>query len=310
VAGGSWSLWAFLALRAAAVVMALAALAAQRSPRSDARSCKVAAMTRMRPDAGLQPHVETLWVSAGGGVHAPREHSLPSGAMHLAIRLDAPLRLYDGVDDVEGRAVSQAVIGGARAGFCIKDTSTPTRSVGAVLRPGAARALFGCSADELAGRHVPLDLVWGDAAAILLERLQAEDDPMRQLDLFAAALRAWLRPVAGMHPQVAQALHGLARGGAVSAAVAASGHSHRHFIATFREAVGLSPKRYARVQRFRRALRSLARDGALADAALAAGYSDQAHFNREFREMAGVTPRAWRATRPDNAHHLPVAPPR
>ncbi|QDH70753.1 helix-turn-helix domain-containing protein [Marilutibacter alkalisoli] len=263
-------------------------------------------MARACPDAALQPYVETLWVSAGEAARAPREHSLPSGAMHLAIRLDAPLRLYAGSADTVGHEVSQAVIGGVRMGHCIKDTSTPGRSVGAVLRPGAARALFGCSAAELAGRHLPLDQVWGSEAGLLLERLQAEADPSRQLDLFAAALRARLRPVGALHPQIAQALHDLARAGSVADAVAASGHSHRHFIARFREATGLPPKAYARLRRFRRALRMLARGGALAEVAFAAGYSDQAHFSREFRELSGVTPRAYRAARPDAAHHLPV----
>jgi AraC-like DNA-binding protein len=229
--------------------------------------------------------------------------------MHLAIRLDAPLRLYVDAADVVGREVSQAVVGGSRTGFCIKDTSTPTRSVGAVLRPGAARVLFGCSAGELAGRHVPLELLWGAEARSLLERLQVEDDPAGRLALFASALRTRLRPTA-LHPQVAQALHDLAHEHTVADAVAASGCSHRHFIARFRDATGLTPKGYARVRRFQRALRMLARDVVLADVALAAGYSDQAHFNREFREMTGVTPRVWRVTRPDNASHLPIAPSR
>jgi AraC-like DNA-binding protein len=58
--------------------------------------------------------------------------------------------------------------------------------------------------------------------------------------------------------------------------------------------IGLSPKHYLRIARFRRALRSARApsNGQLDWAAIAedCGYFDQAHLTAEFREMAGVTP--------------------
>ena len=267
-------------------------------------------MIRIPPGDALLPFVHSLWLAGAAAAPSVREHSLPGGAMHVAIRLDAPLRLHAGADDRDGYAVARAVVAGARARYCIKDTSLPTRSVGAVLRPGAAQALFGCSALELADRHVPLEQLWGADAGRLLERLQAEVDPQRQLQGFAAALRARLRPAGGLHPPVAVALQALVRGRPVAEAAIASGHSHRHFIARVSEAVGLTPKRYARVRRFRHALRHLAGTESLAAVAQAAGYSDQAHFQREFRELAGVTPRTFRAARPLHPRHLPVDLPR
>jgi AraC-like DNA-binding protein len=62
----------------------------------------------------------------------------------------------------------------------------------------------------------------------------------------------------------------------------------------FRDTVGVSPKAFARLARFRRALRA-ARDNApasWASIAASAGYYDQAHLIAEFRAIAGVTPRA------------------
>jgi AraC-like DNA-binding protein len=55
----------------------------------------------------------------------------------------------------------------------------------------------------------------------------------------------------------------------------------------------LTPKGMARVLRFAHAVRHIEHAGTWADVAFAAGYADQAHFIREFRSLAGVTPTAY-----------------
>jgi AraC-like DNA-binding protein len=85
------------------------------------------------------------------------------------------------------------------------------------------------------------------------------------------------------------------RGGLVSidAAAAAAGLSRRHLERLFLRDVGLPPKQLARIARFQRALRILERDTDPPRglrAAHASGYADQAHFIRDFRELAGCPP--------------------
>jgi AraC-like DNA-binding protein len=252
-------------------------------------------MSLRRPHPALRPYVEAVWASAAPGQSvAPREHVLPCTGIHLAIRLDGPLRLYRDAGDLRGETVADAVVAGARAGFYVKDTTQPSRSVGVILRPGATQALFGCDADELAASHTSLDALWGAAASRLHEALLECDDEMHQLELMQRALFARLRPARAMHPAIAQAMQGLGQRAPVASLAQASGLSHRHLLARFRAATGLAPKAYARVLRFRHALRLLARGQPLADIAIDAGYSDQAHFNREFRELSGMTPQAYR----------------
>ena len=62
----------------------------------------------------------------------------------------------------------------------------------------------------------------------------------------------------------------------------------------FRRHLGLSPKAFARVVRFQRALSLLRTDPGCTLAAVAAtcGYYDQPHFVREFKAYAGAVPRA------------------
>ncbi len=74
------------------------------------------------------------------------------------------------------------------------------------------------------------------------------------------------------------------------------GVSRKHLSVTFRELVGMPPKRYAQVCRFRTAASLLTAETAPAwsDLALTCGYFDQAHFNREFRRFSGYSPGEYR----------------
>ena len=108
--------------------------------------------------------------------------------------------------------------------------------------------------------------------------------------------------------------------GSVSDLATATGWSERHLRGRFRAETGLTPKAAARVIRFHRARRLLARRLAASQAALASqagpgrhaapashgapvladlaadcGYYDQAHLAREFRALAGCSPTEWLA---------------
>jgi methylphosphotriester-DNA--protein-cysteine methyltransferase len=78
--------------------------------------------------------------------------------------------------------------------------------------------------------------------------------------------------------------------------------------AGFRTHVGVTPKRLARVVRFRSALAMVASGVPFADVAATAGYYDQAHFTTEFRAHAAMTPSAFlRSKRYPNATSLAEA---
>jgi len=276
------------------------------------------------PHPQLAGLIKTAWFSApapGGCARAPaREHVMPTGLMHLVFRLDGPaVRIFKDAADTTGAQLGHALVGGARAGFYAKDMAEPVHAIGMQLLPGAAQALLGLPADELAGRHVRLEDVWGSSAGLMREQLLAAPTPEGKLLTFEALL---LRRLAGasahaLNPAIKRALSQLDAGMRVEEAVARSGYSHRQFIRLFSQAVGLPPKLYGRVQRFQKALGLMqamqvtqaARGGAplsLALVAMEAGYSDQPHFNREFREFSGMTPEQYRLAGPAAANHVPV----
>jgi AraC-like DNA-binding protein len=256
------------------------------------------------PVARLRPWIERLWIADRGvACRSHGERVLPTGGMHLAFSLSGePFRIVA----ADGCLIeAPSLVGGARSGFYERLPGAPRRTAGVQLRAGACEALLGVPADTLAEAHTPLDALWGTAATTVLDRVAEAREPAAALAALEAALAERLPRVHGMHPAVAHALARFVLSPQVGDVVRETGLSHRRFVALFRRSVGLGPKRWCRVQRFARALRCM--DADLAAAALAAGYADQAHFAREFRELAGMTPGEYRRLTPRRPHHVPVA---
>jgi transcriptional regulator GlxA family with amidase domain len=107
-------------------------------------------------------------------------------------------------------------------------------------------------------------------------------------------------------PAVIAAARALARGSGVGEVAERLGLLPRTLRRRFAAQVGLSPKRFGRVQRLQRVVRGL--DGWAqvdwADTAARHGYCDQAHLADEFRDLADVTPAGYLRSRVNGPNHL------
>ena len=177
------------------------------------------------------------------------------------------------------------------------------------FRPGGA-ALFGFACPALADRHVPLEDLWGGTAIQLRERLLEAENPQVMFTLLERELLARLPARPLVHPAVSFALRRIT---SISAAPIAgvqqqTGYSPRRFVTLFNDAVGLAPKTFSRIQRLRKVVDRVARGdkASWADMAAEQGYYDQSHLTRDFRELSGVTPAAYRPVSPDSSLHMEV----
>jgi len=170
-----------------------------------------------------------------------------------------------------------------------------------------ARRLLGRQVAALAGKVVgigDLDLPELRAAAARLgeldgwgERFEALDALLGQAALRAAAPPGWVGWAWDRIERSAGRVEilGLAR---------ELGVSRKHLAETFRNELGMTPKRLARLVRFERLWKALraapSAGGGWTLAALDHGYYDQAHFVREFRAFTGLAPgELRRRLRPD-----------
>ena len=140
------------------------------------------------------------------------------------------------------------------------------------------------------------------------ERLALAGSPEAALDVLQTLLITRMPKMRGIHPAVAHALARFATTSHVSQVVYESGYCHRRFSALFRESVGLAPKVYCRVLRFKPLSIKLltGREAPWASLAEESGYNDQAHFTREFRSFTGMTPSEYRRIRPAARNHVPI----
>ena len=136
------------------------------------------------------------------------------------------------------------------------------RSVTARLALGAPEAVLGVPASEMAGRIVALEDLWGDVAVRrLCARLADARDTAGAAAVLESAIAERVAAANGNGRRPARAEIAVAAAdrltrasGSVYAVAAELGVSERHLRRVFRETVGVSPKAFARIARFQRAL--------------------------------------------------------
>jgi AraC-like DNA-binding protein len=177
--------------------------------------------------------------------------------------------------------------------------------------------------EALAGRDADLgDLLPPSEVEELLERCAEASSPVQRIRVAAAWLRRRIRSGRPLPGPIEASVTELRRSGGrtqVKALADAGPWSRTRFSVRFREEVGVPPRTVARILRFHRTLKAMG-SAASVGSRVAAGYgrsrgfgslfsrlahecgfADQAHFTREFRRFADMTPSEWleRARFPD-----------
>jgi AraC-like DNA-binding protein len=247
------------------------------------------------PISPLDTCIDRLWLLIDAPAHS-KERIAPTGTIDLGINLhENELRIYDPAKPDQSKCFSGAVVSGTHSRPFVIDPRKLGSIIGVRFRPGGAFPFLGLPASELADTHVDLEALWGRSAIELRERLCEAKAPAERFDLLEKALVAHLFRPLERHYAVRFALDAFDRadsGLAIRDVARDAGLSQRRFIQLFAREVGMSPKLFARVQRFRQALEAL-RQTAVPNwpqLAVDCGYYDQSHLIRDFRFFSHLSP--------------------
>ncbi|WP_211368369.1 AraC family transcriptional regulator [Pseudoxanthomonas gei] len=213
--------------------------------------------------------------------------AIPQPEVQLVVRLGSAAR--DGLDvhamGIHPQAHRKIIRGGQRTVF-------------ARLHWNSCEAVLGMPASEVAGRIVAIEELWGVAASQrLLGRIAEARDTAGVASVLEEAIAERIArsdASSGARAQLASSAMQRLGSGNLDGVAFDLGVSERHLRRVFRQAVGVSPKTFAKLTRFHHALAAARNGGGAgwADIAASAGYYDQAHLIAEFRAIAGATPRA------------------
>jgi AraC-like DNA-binding protein len=249
------------------------------------------------PAPVLRPFVRALWSLEGDDPAPAADRIFPDGCMELVFHLGTPFSAWD-EDGREAVQPAAFLVGQMTRALRVRPSGRAA-VVGVRFHPGGAFPFLRMPQHELVGR-LPTLADLGPSLARAAERMH----DARDLDGAVAAVAAYLAARAASLDRpdrrvaaCASAIAATAGSVSVDDLARGCGLGARQLERLFRDTVGLAPKTLARLARFQSALRACEAGLPLAAAGVAAGYADQAHFTREFRRVAGLTPSAFAAER-------------
>jgi AraC-like DNA-binding protein len=253
----------------------------------------------------LRGTITHLWYGSGKVAYA-RDRILPRASSLLLINVGPPQ--YMVVRGSPEQRVPFTDIWFSGISDSPIDTEAPLGSavVGVAFTATGAASMLHMPPRLTANRTGSFESLIGTEARSLHQRLLETPDALgRLLCVENFLLRRCLSGNA-IHPLINWTSQLLAASGGrigIEQLVRESGYSRKHLATVFKEYIGLSPKRLARIHRFHAALKTITATVDRRDwcqLALEAGYYDQAHLINEFRDLSGLTPREIsRMARPD-----------
>lgn len=236
--------------------------------------------------------MESYWVLRGGNDAGGAPESVATdGRMEIILHLADPFEQLT----VDGwrKQPRQLVSGQITRPVALRPTGQAL-TLGIRLKSWAGHAVLQDDAWRLTDQLVELEAVNSRLSRALRPLLALDKVASEQID---ALLESCLRhPRDPINPRICAAVACTERSGgrgAVDALRHHTGIGTRQLERLFQQHVGVGPKLFARMVRFRSVLKAI-RGGAppnWADVAADSGYADQAHLIRDFRQFAGCTPR-------------------
>lgn len=240
---------------------------------------------RIAPHPALADLVEYFGIQESTEQSSAVTQVLPTNQLDLLIHFgDLFLRHSDSGEQVEPRAH----LCGQRTRPFTVSASGNTGILMCSFYPWAVYELTGVPVDQLTNDTVPAEDIFPGIAPVIREILAAQD-LLGRVTILENYLLNLPRTKSGLVRAAAETLK-YTTDKPIHQVAASLGLSKRQLDRKFVAAVGISPKAFARVIRFQRALGYRHSQTSAANIAAQCGYFDQAHMHRELKALGGKTP--------------------
>jgi len=239
------------------------------------------------PDIRLTPWVKNYWSATDFLSREVAPKVFPDGCTDIIFKFD------------KTAGTSFAGLFGMSTTFIEVDYPTSAQMFGIRFKPAGITAFTRVPLEELTDRSVELSLV-----ETLFDKSFYETLPEKQsiTEIVAHTNSCLLHRIACLYPadrQIIRAvdLISLAKGQLSLAGVASDVClCQRHFERKFKSVIGVSPKMFAKIFRFKNALHSMQKypQKDLLTIAVETGYYDHTHLIKDFKSLTGDTPNDFR----------------
>ncbi len=244
-------------------------------------------------DPRLAPYVRLIWqleIDRPADFGAP-ERVMPDGIVEIVFPYRAAFDLRFAGEPFRTQAESFAISQTKR--FVEIRPEQPAGFLSVRFHPWGAYHFFDLPVSAFADRAIGITELWGAEATEIDERLASAASTDHRVALVQRFLLRHLHQHAkrDVRPVVSAVWAGRGQR-SIADLCRETGVTERTLERTFRSALGVSPKQFARLTRFLCACDQLKQGGwtTLGEVAHAVGYYDQSHFNAEFKGFAGVCP--------------------
>lgn len=255
------------------------------------------------PPLDLAPFVAEFWEIEGVAGYG-YEKLIPQGMADFMINLGPPQNVLQNPSDLAPPTFKDAWLSGIHDAplFAAPTHGSGhfnTHFVGARLKPEAVSGIFGVDAADVANRVVEAEDFAGRPVRALRAQIGEASNTQNRFTILSDFLR--LQSHKDGRPPSSTALWAMGRtlalGGnlRIDHLCAELSVSRKHLNALYKRAVGLSPKTYARLSRFRMVMDRLESpaEESWVGIAIDRGYFDHAHLVRDFNQFAGEAPEAF-----------------
>jgi AraC-like DNA-binding protein len=247
------------------------------------------------PCPELTEYIECYWILR---MHHPvfnKQRLVPGGRIEMIFNFESAVSwMIDEHDVITGILEDDASVMGQRNKIFYAAFAGPLHLMGIRFKPGGLAAFSDIPAMQLLNKLLNAEDIFGSCVKNWKEKIsdkQHDDEKILLLDtLMLSAFQKRPAEWKSIHAMI-DSVRTINDSVSVSAICDQSGWNYKKLERSFLKYTGYAPKQYMRIIRFNKALRQIDKNHqSLTATGFEFGYYDQAHFIKDFIQLAGTTP--------------------